>query len=322
VSVLGDVRSENVGEPRPYALYVRIRPCRDRSIDIQAGRVPPTFGAFARRTYAADNILIGYPLAYQYLTSLRPDSVPASADELLRLRGNGWRSRYSIGNVSQGHGVPLVSAFTWDTGVQVHAGNDMLDATAAVTVGTLSNPLFHEDNDGRQIVGRLAVHPVPGLIIGTSAARGPFVSRGAANAAGAGSDSNRLTQTAWGADVEYSRDYYLMRFETIASNWTLPIVRSPIIELPLRALATSVEGRYKLWPGLYVAARVDHLGFSEVTGKLSRNTWDAPVTRFEVGGGYSLQRNLLLKLSYQYNTRDGGRLHTVNLGAAQLLFWF
>jgi hypothetical protein len=51
--------------------------------------------------------------------------------------------------------------------------------------------------------------------------------------------------------------------------------------------------------------------------------WDAPVTRIEVGGGYSLQRNLLLKLSYQYDRRDGGVLVGVaHLGAAQLVFWF
>ena len=183
ISVLGDVRSENIGRPRPYALYVRIRPWRDRTFDIQVGRVPPTFGAFARRTYAADNFLIGYPIAYQYLTSLRPDSVPASADELLRMRARGWKSNFSIGNKIPGRGVPLVSAFTWDTGVQVHVGNDVVDATAAVTVGTLSNPLFHEDNDGKQVVGRVAFHPFAGLIVGGSAARGPFLSSAAANAA-------------------------------------------------------------------------------------------------------------------------------------------
>ena len=55
--------------------------------------MPPTFGAFARRTYATDNPLIGYPLAYQYLTSLRPDALPANADELLRMRGRGWLSQ-------------------------------------------------------------------------------------------------------------------------------------------------------------------------------------------------------------------------------------
>ena len=91
-TVLGEIRTENLGEVRPYALYLRIRPWTTRDFDIQVGRVPPTFGAFARRTYANDNPLIGYPLAYQYLTSLRPDALPASADELLRKRSLGWPS--------------------------------------------------------------------------------------------------------------------------------------------------------------------------------------------------------------------------------------
>ena len=43
------------------------------------GRVPATFGAFSRNTYGTDNLLIGTPLAYQYLTSLRPDSLPDDA---------------------------------------------------------------------------------------------------------------------------------------------------------------------------------------------------------------------------------------------------
>jgi len=42
----------------------------------------------------------------------------------------------------------------------------------------------------------------------------------------------------------------------------------------------------------------------------------------EIGGGYYLQRNLVLKLSYQYNTRDGGRQPTLGLPAAQLVYWF
>jgi predicted porin len=90
----------------------------------------------------------------------------------------------------------------------------------------------------------------------------------------------------------------------------------------LSALATSVEGRYKVTAGFYAAARLDHLGFSEVSGSARRATWDAPVTRVEVGGGYAIQRNLLLKLSYQHNTRDTARVPERNLTAAQLVFWF
>src|SRR5262249_14175217 len=184
------------------------------------------------------------------------------------------------------------------------------------------NPLFRDDNSGRSVAGRVEFHPVAGLLVGASGTHGPFVTSAAAEAAVGYASSTDFTQTAWGTDVEYSRDYYLIRFQSIWSAWRVPQLGVPVIDLPLRALATSVEGRYKLRPGLYVAARVDHLGFSEVVGTQRTATWDAPVTRAEVGGGYSIQRNLVVKLALQYNTRDGGRVHTLWLPAAQLQFWF
>jgi hypothetical protein len=46
------------------------------------------------------------------------------------------------------------------------------------------------------------------------------------------------------------------------------------------------------------------------------------VTRVEIGGGYSLQRNLLLKIAYQYNIRDAGAVHNLGLVTSQLHFWF
>jgi hypothetical protein len=322
VSVLAEIRSENGGLPDPYALYVRVRPWLTHGFDIQAGRVPPTFGAFARRHYPYDNLLIGYPLAYQYLTSLRADALPANADELLRMRGRGWLSNFSIGNPAPDNGLPLVHAFRWDTGLQMHAANQRAEATVAVTTGTLANPLVGDDNGGRQIAGRVVVRPFTGLVTGASAARGPFVTTDALRMGGIEGRASDFTQTAWGADAEYSRGYYLLRFEAIVSDWRLPLVRTPAIDMPLRAVSTSVEGRYKIRPGLYVAARSDHLTFSTVTGVLRHDGWDAPVTRLEVGGGYSLQRNVTLKLAYQHNTRQTTRAGTADAGALQLVYWF
>jgi hypothetical protein len=322
VSLLAEIRSENGGLPDPYALYVRVRPWRSRAFDIQAGRVPPTFGAFARRHYPYDNLLIGYPLAYQYLTSLRPDAVPANADELLRMRGRGWLSSFSVGNPTPNNGLPLVHAFRWDTGVQVHAASRRTEATVAVTTGTLANPLVGDDNTGRQVAGRVVVRPFAGLVGGVSAARGPFVTKDALAMAGVEASSGSFTQTAWGADAEYSRGYYLVRFEAIVSDWELPLLRTPAIDRPLRAVSSSIEGRYKIRPGLYAAARFDHLTFSTVSGLQREDGWDAPVSRIEVGGGYSLQRNVVLKAAYQHNTRETARAGSADAAALQLVYWF
>jgi hypothetical protein len=317
LSMLGEVRSQNGRIPRAYALYFRVRPWAERRFDIQIGRIPPTFGAFPRRSYEADNPLIGYPLAYQYLTSIRADALPAGTDELLQMRGRGWLATYSIPAATSAPGVPLANAFRWDTGIQAHAATDRIDLTGSLTTGTLSNPRFRDDNGGRQLAGRAAFHTVAGLIVGASAAHGAFVSREAAQAAAPGEPAGRYAQTAWGADVEFSRGYYLLRAEAVFSRWALPT-----IDDRLAALGTSVEGRYKVRPGFYVAARGDHLAFSRLATGAGLQTWDAPVTRVEVGGGYSIQRNLLLKLAAQFDDRLGGRTRTARLVAGQLVFWF
>src|SRR6266567_709236 len=176
-----ELRSENTERMIPYALYVRMRPWKDRAFDIQAGRIPTVFGAFARRSYGADNLLIGYPLAYQYLTSLRPDAIPATADDLLFMRARGWRATFPIGVLTPAPGVPLVSAYRWDTGVEAHAAGHGLDVSGAVTTGTLSNPRVRDDNGGRQLSGRIAITPTVGLVIGVSGARGAFLTRSLAN---------------------------------------------------------------------------------------------------------------------------------------------
>ncbi len=324
ISLFADPQSENPNVLRAYAWYARVRPWRRRAFDIQVGRIPPTFGTFVRRSYGGGNPLIGYPLAYQYLTSLRPDALPATVDELLRMRARGWRTTYRVGSAAAEPGLPIVTGWRWDAGVQAHVAWRALDATGAVTNGTLSNPRVRDDNGGKQIAGRLAVRASPGLLLGVSGARGAYLSRDLRQAL-SGANISRFRQRAVGVDGEYSRDHWVARGEAIVSSWDVPILGVPRLGGPLRAVALSMEGRYRLTPAVFASARVDHLGFSRVTGTLfggQPTTWEAPVSRLEVGGGYYLQRNLVAKVVYQHNWRDGGRVRTRGFAAAQLLYWF
>lgn len=316
ISLLTEIRSENGDAVKPYALYARVRPWRNRPIDIQAGRIPPTFGAFARRDYAAGNPLIGYPLAYQYLTAVRPDALPASSEDVLRMRARGWRTSYPVGSLDMSPGMPLITAFRWDTGVQVRVGPARLNASMAVTNGTNSDPRTRDNNGGKQIAGRVQWRPNAGLAIGGSAARGAYVSDAALASAARLSGAVRSSQTAVGADAEYSRDHWLVRGELMWNQWQVPTLSST-----LDATSVFVEGRYKISPGVFVAARVDRLGFSHLAASFGSRTWDAPVTRLETGAGYYIRRNLLAKGSYQHNWRDGGLIRSLGLFAMQLHFW-
>jgi predicted porin len=94
--------------------------------------------------------------------------------------------------------------------------------------------------------------------------------------------------------------------------------------MTVSALGMWVEGRYRFTPRIFAAARVDHLGFSRISGSIwtSPTTWDAPVDRIEWGGGYYLQRNLVARAVVQHNRRDGGRVRSRTFFSGQLAYWF
>jgi hypothetical protein len=321
LSFLAEIRAQTSAGVVPYAWYVRVSPFGNGVLDIQAGRIPPVFGAYARRSYPQDNPLIGDPLGYQYLTSARPDAVPANADQLLKMRGRGWLVKYPVGSSVAEPGVPLVAAERWDTGVEVRVGKPRLEGVVACTVGTLSYPLVRDDNHGKQLAGRVVWRPVPAFSIGASAAHGAFVSHDVLasrpDIPGGGYD-----QRAFGLDGEASWGRWLLRGELVANSWKLPPLDQPLITDPLGAVTGYLEAKIRMGPRLYVAARGGQLRFSTIQGTAGAATWDANVSRVEFGVGYTIRRGLLVKASVMNNWRDGGLVRRSPLASVQALFWF
>jgi hypothetical protein len=263
--------AREISEGPPYALYLRIRPWTTRDFDIQVGACRRPSAPFARRTYANDNPLIGYPLAYQYLTTLRPDALPASADELLRKRSLGWLVRYSVGD------RPPIAACRWSAR---SAGTPAFRRTrrrhaerdASVTAGTVSNPLFSDDNHGRQWrARRVAARDGAGRrhVAGARSVRQPG---GGAAALGDAEDARVH------ADGVGRRRRVLARslpapLETIVSRWRIPVVAAPACSSPAaRSARVDVGSKAATSCGRTCTSRraYDHLGFSDETSATRR----------------------------------------------------
>jgi hypothetical protein len=329
VSCLAELRAEgDSGEGHwtagAYAAYVRVKPWTTRALEVQAGRIPTAFGGFTRRSYGSANLLIGYPLAYQYLTSLRADAIPRTADDLVEMRGRGWYVHYPVGAEYWDRGVPAMGVFRYDTGVlaKFGFGAARTEIAASLTAGTLSNPGLGDGNGSPQVAVRVAARPWPGLQLGVSGASGAFLEQGVRDVLPGDAAGRQYRQRAFGADAEVSHGYWLVRTEVVSTDWRLPALGAPLLARPLRATAWLAEGRYKLAPGLYAAARYDRMFFSRVPSTAGAISWDAGLWRVEAGGGYSVRRNVMLKASYQYNRRDGGLVSAAHLAAAQVALWF
>ncbi len=324
VALLGELRIENQNSIEAAALYIRWRPWLGHQFDLQAGRIPPVIGAFPRHAYGRDNLVIGAPLAYQYLTSLRPDALPGTADDLLRMRARGWQPAYPIGSQAEAPGMPLVSAFHWDTGAEAHWQVARLDLAGALTRGSPAAPAPFGGDTGPTWSGRAAVTPAPGLTVGVSAARGAWIDRSALRTlldAGGGNAAQSIV----GTDAEFGLGRWLVRGEWLRSAFRMPSAVVPDLTGPLAASSGFVEGRYRWHPRWQTAVRIERLTFSSIAGTASgglATPWDAPVTRAEAVLGFRAARNVDVRAGWQQDWREAGRVRVRGYPAVQVLYWF
>jgi hypothetical protein len=325
LALLGEFRAENGDGLEGAAWYVRWHPSNRTPFDVQAGRIPPVIGLFAREPYGRDNPLIGAPLAYQYLLSLRPDALPLTAEDLVRMRGRGWEPTYPVGADTLTPGVPIVSAFRWDTGIEAQWHPGWLSLAGAVTRGAASVPAVRrDDNTGGTWSGRAAVGGTSGLTVGVSGARGPWIDAATLSLVPL-DDRHDDTQTIIGADVEYGWGAWLIRGEELRSVFELPIIDAASVDTHLATWTGYVEARYRLRPRWQIAGRVEHLNFSTIADAANGEnpiTWEAPVKRVSADIGYRATRRLECRIGLQVDWRDGGRVTHRAYPAAQVLYWF
>src|SRR6185503_1912510 len=112
---------------------------------------------------------------------------------------------------------------------------------------------------------------------------------------------------------------WIVRAEAFRSRFELPISLADPRDSSVDAWSAFVEGRYRLTPRWNAAARVDRLGFGPAPS--SPASWDANVTRGEVTIGFRALRRLDLRVGWQQNWRDGGRIRSRGVGIFQTLFW-
>ena len=315
--VLAEVRVENDQLNAP-TLFVRWQPWAERPLHVQAGRLPLTIGAFARRAYGSDNLLVGVPLVYQYLTSIRPDALPQTADDVLRMRARGWRPSYPIGATDFAPGLPLLAYSRGDTGVQAQWTTASWTAAAAVTRGTVADPRVRDNNSGLTVSSRIAIVRPSGLTVGVSASRGSWVGRDVKSLLSPVEQQRGTTQALVGVDTEFARGHWILRGEWWHSRFNVPTLTDV-----LSSTGGFAEARYRFLPRWQVSMRGDRLAFSTLAGSaLPSSAWDAPLWRVEGAVGYRVSRRIDLRAGYQYNWREAGRVRTLGFPTLQAMVWF
>jgi len=290
---------DGISLTRLFGGFVRFSDPKGRDLHLEAGKIPLHIGAFPNRSYAPKNALIGAPLLYQYHTDLRDDQVPTRGDDIVANRGRGYYTSYLTGGLTGlgytgGRTMTLLYENCWDFGVAALGTVAPLEFSAGVTNGVVGDPMMSDNNDGKQVLGRLGFVPAPWVRAGAWGSRGPYLGAGLNDDVPAGHSVDEYNQQVLGGDLELSYAHGLLYSEYAYCRYQSPYVGN------LDSHAWYVEGKYTVIPGWYVAARFDRMTFTDVpvtTGGVAG--WDANVWKREIGVGFKPSTRLIAKLVHQ-----------------------
>ena len=269
---------------------------------VQVGKFATPIGNFVPRHDSMKNPFVRQPIVYDHVTTIGdnaigPKSPPPSSQALINRRDiDDLKDRW----------VTMIWGPVYHHGLMVFGAVGTFDARLAwVNAAPSERPLEWDqqrlDFDVYNFSGRVGWNPFIGFRLGVSASHGPYLSERVEDA---GVDQDKFAQTLVGLDLEYAIGHLQLFAEIYGSRWEVPNVDDDPV-----AVSWYVEGRYKLsgiLPGLYVCARVGQIFANEIDRPSGGSaTWERTSYRTEIGAGWFVYVNLLLKAEYEINHTNG-----------------
>ena len=301
VSAFVELLSDEGRAPRLFGGFVRLSDPGGHDFNLEIGKIPLHVGAYPNRSTAQKNPLVGSPIVYQYHVDVRDDQIPIRPEDIVMNQGRGYFTNYGPANGGTGVGYPgtgqalsVLYENCWDFGAVFVGTANPLEFALGLTNGTVGSMVGTDTNDGKQVLGRIGLMPVPWLRAGVSAARGPYLIRQLDDAMPAGRSVNDYNQVFAGADLELSYDRVVLNGEYVWNRFEQPYVG----DLDLNSWFA--EGKVTLIPGWYVAGRYSSMIFNDlILSNGLAEPWDAPLWRQEIGLGFKPSKMLLAKLIHQ-----------------------
>lgn len=288
-----DAGSAPDGELRIDEAFLRWRAFDDQRLNFQVGKYASFFGAWSGQHDFFDDPFLLAPLPYSQLLGVSP-TAPGSP---LNTGGPGGGA-VPLSLLSKDNWASMIWGAGYGIGGGAFGSTEHFDYALEVKNSALSShpDAWQEINFSHPTVtARVGYRPDATWAFGLSASRGSWPE---VNAVGV--DRDDLIQNSLGLDVRWARhdwivsgEMMLTEFETASSG-------------DLQAASWFVQARYKVSPGVWLAARIGQMLANEATGPGGLPFgWQSDVWRAEIGGGWRIRPNVLLKAGYTFtHTED------------------
>jgi hypothetical protein len=263
---------------------------------IKAGRLTSAFGSFPLRYDDAENFLLDQPLSYITDVPLRHDQLPCGTADL-RAQFYGFVANSCGG--TRGGGPGLVPATLYGLpGIEADFSISKLDARVQVTSGSPASPqsLTRAGQYAQWTAGG-GYSIRQGFRIGVSGFRGPYLDQNLSALLPPGTTVRSYPASAAGIDTQWARGRWRLNAE-LQRFW----FDSPKFTVSPSFTSGYVEAKSVITPRLYLSTRAGWLSTGRVsdTSGASASSFAPALSSYELGGGYWLGRNELIKASYEW----------------------
>jgi hypothetical protein len=286
-----DAGARDDGEFRVDEAFLRWRPLGDARLQVQAGKFATVFGNWVERHPFFDNAFLDAPLPYNRMTALNDRTAPGPAAISARRQLPDNKPAW----------LPVIWGPSYGTGFAIFGAIGGFDYALELKNASLASrpdawSPWQEYFDYPTLTGRLGWRPSATWAFGLSASRGSYLLDEAAPALPPGEGRDDFMQTVLGTDARWAWRQFQVSGEVIAARFETPFAGD------LDVLSYYVEGRWKVSPALFVAARWGQQFFSDLAGR----GWDRDALRAEVGVGVKITPDILFKAQYSHTHESGG----------------
>jgi len=278
-----------------------------RSLTVKAGQLATAFGSFAMRYTDTANPLIDQPASSGSYLLLRPDQLPCTVQDFQDQQvkhpniasypcAGGYRYHYGIFPVTM-YGLP---------GAEVNLTLKDLDARLQLTNSSPANPknLLQASQHAQWVLGG-GYTPLPGLRIGASGFRGPWLEDSLDRRLSGGLRARHAPASGLGLDLQWARSRW-----SVNAEWQRFVFRYPVRLRSHPSLTYGyTEVKTILTPRLYVAVRPGYQNHNLLPGKRA----------VEFAVGFRPNRSQLLKVGYLWTTRSPAPLPNESVLGFQLV---
>lgn len=284
----GDVRLDEV--------MLRWRPFDDQRLNFQIGKFPSIFGAWTAQSDFFDDPFLLAPLPYSQIIGINTRNLEAISPAAISARASGAAAAFS--SLPKDLWTSILWGPGYASGACVFGATEHLDYALEIKNAALSS---HPDSwtdvnfNHPTLTARLGYRPDASWSLGLSGSRGSWLEKSAP-----GVDRDDLMQNTLGFDVRWAHHNFIVSGEAVVSEFETPAAGD------LRTAAWFLQARWKASPGFWLAARFGQIFANDATGADGRDVpWQPDVWRAELGAGWRINPNLLVKAGYSFTHADG-----------------